>query len=66
MKFNEVLHLGWNTTMHQNMMGATQLESSVFSMRATKHWNRWHREVVESPFLETFKSHLDMVLGSLL
>ena len=29
-----------------------------------KHWHRLSREVVESPSLEIFKSHLDMVLGS--
>jgi len=30
----------------------------------TKHGHRLPREAVESPHMETFKSHLDMVLGN--
>ncbi|KAK4832368.1 LOW QUALITY PROTEIN: hypothetical protein QYF61_021967 [Mycteria americana] len=37
----------------------------ILSM-VTEHWHRLLREVVESPSLEIFKSHLDMILGSLL
>jgi len=36
-----------------------------FTLRATEHWNRLPREVVVSPSLEIFKTHLDRVLYSL-
>jgi len=33
-------------------------------VRMTEHWHRLPKEAVESPTLEIFKSHLDMLLGS--
>ena len=33
-----------------------------FAVRGTEHWNRSSREVVQSPSLETFKTHLDAIL----
>jgi len=37
-----------------------------FPLRVTEPWHRLPREVVESPSLEIFKTHLDGVLCSLL
>ena len=37
-----------------------------FAVSVSKHWKRLSREFVESSDMETFKSHLDMVLGNLL
>jgi len=37
-----------------------------FPLRVTEHWNRLPREVVESPSLDIFKTHLDKVLCNLL
>jgi len=37
-----------------------------FTLSVTEHWNRLPREVVDSPSLEIFKTHLGKVLCSLL
>jgi len=42
------------------------MRKNFFPMRMTEHWNRLPREVVESPSLDIFKTHLDKVLYSLL
>ena len=40
---------------------------NFFMVRVTEHWNRLPRkEVVESPSIETFKTHLDAYLCNLL
>jgi len=42
------------------------MRKNFFTVRVTEHWNRLLRQVVESPSLETFKSHLDTILGNVL
>lgn len=42
------------------------MEMNIFTLRLTEHWNRLLREVVESPSLEIFKTHLDAFLCNLL
>ena len=41
------------------------IRKKFFTMRVVKHWNRFPREAVDAPSLETFKARLDRALSSL-
>ncbi|KGL75621.1 hypothetical protein N309_04843, partial [Tinamus guttatus] len=38
------------------------MRKNLFTVRVTEPWNRLPREVMDSPSLEIFKTHLDAVL----
>jgi len=40
------------------------IRKHFFTLRVTEHWHRLPREVLESPSMGIFKSHLDTVLGN--
>ncbi|PKU38722.1 hypothetical protein llap_10975 [Limosa lapponica baueri] len=42
------------------------IRKNLFTLRVAEYWKRLPREVVESPSLEIFKTHLDAFLSNLL
>ena len=41
------------------------IRENFFSERGARQWNRLHREAVESPSLQVFKKHVELVLRNM-
>ena len=44
----------------------TNVQNNFFMVRVMEHWNRLLRDVVESPSMEIFKTHMEAYLRNLL
>ena len=54
----------WHKLKHREFL--LNVRRNFFTVRVTEHWNRLPREAVEFPYLEIFKTHLDVILCNLL
>jgi len=64
-KIATVKHSGKNNRKLEHRMFHTNMQN-LFTVRMMEHWNRFPGELVESPFMEIFKTCLDAYLCDLL